>query len=89
MSEQVVIPGTLEIVDAIEVAAEAYVKARNARMALTKEEVESRTALIGAMNGAERTAYKTASGLFVMLTSVDKVKVKAERESEPEDPDAL
>lgn len=87
MSDQVVMEAVLGVLPDIEAAAEAYVKARDERMALTKREVECRTALLAAMNGAERSTYQTADGLFVTVTSVDKVKVRSTDTPTPDEAD--
>ena len=77
MGTQRVLDGVTTEHPAIEKAASAYVEARDARMALTKDEVQTRAALIQAMKNAGVLTYRTTDGLHCVLTTTEKVKVRA------------
>lgn len=69
----------------IDAAAEAYVRARNARVAKTEVETETREVLQAAMKKHELTAYQY-DGKIVLLATNEKVSVK-EAPDEPETSD--
>src|SRR5574341_100663 len=72
------LPGIAQEIPAIETAADAYVKIRDRRMTLTKEEVAAQTALVSSMKGAKVEVYRTVAGLLcTIVAGKDKVKVKA------------
>lgn len=81
MSEQLEVPGTVpERFQEIEEAAGKYVKIRDRRMRLTEQEVDARGMLIQAMKDAKVEIYTTLDELVCVLTSTEKVKVKARAE---------
>lgn len=66
----------------IDAAADAYVKARNARVAKTETETETRLVLQAAMKSHKLTAYQY-DGKIVLVATNEKVSVKtAEEEDE-------
>jgi hypothetical protein len=70
----------------IEDAAEVYVKSRNKRMKLSKEEKADKTALIEMMKKHKQSIYKLDDGEIVTISSTPQVKVS--RPEEPEDDEA-
>lgn len=87
MGKQEALDGIMTEHPAIEKAAGAYVAARDARMALTKDEVATRAALIEAMKSAGVLSYRTTDGLECSLTTTttEKIKVRAPK-SDEDDP---
>lgn len=79
MSNQDALPGVMTEHPEIEKAASTYVEARDARMALTKDEVAAREVLIQAMKTAGVLTYRTTDGLTCLLTTKEKVKVRSGR----------
>ena len=65
----------------IDVAAEAYVDARDARMRKTKDEIAASAVLLATMKSHDLRQYEY-EGKVVRVTGIEKVKVKrAEQES--------
>ena len=64
-------------IEELDLAAEAYVSARNKRMKLTDKEVEAQTFLGDKMAAHKLTIYKTAHGEMVKIIP-GKAKVKVE-----------
>lgn len=62
-----------------------YVKARDVRMAATKEEVEAKTKLLAAMHEKKITVYEMDEFTAELVASDETVKVKTKKESEPEE----
>jgi hypothetical protein len=90
MARQLRIEGTEETrVKEIDDAAEAYVEARDARMAKTEREVEAKEALIGVMKKHSRDVYRdddaTPPLIVTLVPGKDAVKVSEQKdEEEPE-----
>ena len=63
-------------IEDVERAADEYVDARDKRMALTKQEVETRDALIAAMRAHKIKSYEY-DGRLVTLEATAKIKVKS------------
>lgn len=84
------LPGMEEQIDSeLETLAENYVEKRDARMALTEEECDSRDVLIAAMKERKRKIYKHGDLTIEVLSGKDKVKVrKKDKEAVSEDPEA-
>jgi hypothetical protein len=59
----------------IEEAAEKYRAVRDERMALTKDEVAAKAALLAAMHAHDCDAYKLDDGAVVKVTAKEDVKV--------------
>lgn len=73
-----------EEIPAISAAAERYVRLRDERMVIGREEVEAREFLIGLMHEHKLTVY-TVGNLTASLESKEKVKAKlADDEEEPD-----
>ena len=84
---QMRIPGTeAQKIKELDTAAEAYVEARDERMALTEKEVEARDALVSVMKKHELAVYKDEDHdppLIITLTpGQDRVKVQAAKDAE-------
>ncbi len=65
----------------IDAAADAYVDARNTRMAMTETEVERRTLLMGLMKQHKLANYEY-DGKTVSIVADEKCKVKTKKEGE-------
>lgn len=83
--QQLEVAGVIKRIPAIEDAAATYVKIRDRRMQYTVQEVEARAALIVAMKAAKLDTYTTVEELVCLLSSTEKVKVKALKDGEDED----
>lgn len=74
------LPGLeVPVIPAITEAAEAYAEKRDARMALLKEEVEKKNALMTLMHTHELTTYRDSDRdppVTVELKTSEKIKVK-------------
>ena len=78
--KQTSIPGTEpKSITEVDTAAEAYVEARDERMALTEKEVEAKDALINVMKKHDLSVYRDDEAdpplVVTIIPGVDKVKV--------------
>jgi len=78
--KQTHIPGTEpKSIKEVDTAAEAYVEARDERMALTEKEVEAKDALINVMKKHDLSVYRDDEAdpplVVTIIPGVDKVKV--------------
>ena len=66
-----------EYIQEIVTAAETYKSKRDKRMAMTEQELETRTTLLEVMKKHNLTTYKFNGQIVTLIPGVDKVKVKA------------
>ena len=83
------IPGTeRKAIGEIDSAAEAYIEIRDERMALTKQEVEKKGALMAAMQKHKLDTYCDENAVPALLVTLvpgeDKVKVRRAEDEDPE-----
>lgn len=64
-------------IDEIDDAAAHYVKVRDKRMALTKDEVEANTALLSVMKAHKKQQYTYRDGEETLVVSIKKGEEKA------------
>lgn len=85
--KQTSIPGTEpKSITEVDTAAEAYVEARDERMALTEKEVEAKGNLLRVMEKHDLTTYRDESAdpplLVIVVPGESKVKVRREAEDD-------